>query len=222
MLKWDLLLFPLGNAHLVSKTSGLSAECLLISLSEALWHTLGKCMEILQQQTVWTQERRGEHMLLFLKKNNDFTCSLHTINYTKIQKFSLKEAGGEASVPSLHSYSQASAVCLRAGVGGTQTKPKWTKALFSTCCLEFHTIEATLSWITYNLKRKKKKKRFCTPAPIDLRYRTWKILSFFFFSSTLKYQQSEEALDYLCQILPQLKMRAIKASKSLVLQVFLY
>lgn len=63
-------------------------------------------------------------MLLFLKKNNDFTCSLHTINYTKIQKFSLKEAGGEASVPSLHSYSQASAVCLRAGVGGTQTKPK--------------------------------------------------------------------------------------------------
>lgn len=34
-------------------------------------------------------------MLLFLKKYNNFTCSLHIINYTKIQKFSLKEVGGK-------------------------------------------------------------------------------------------------------------------------------
>lgn len=59
-------------------------------------------------------------MLLFLK-NNDFTCSLHIINYTKIL---FEGGGGEASVPSLHSHSQASAVRLGARVGGTQTKPK--------------------------------------------------------------------------------------------------
>lgn len=120
---------------------------------------LGKHMEILQQQTVWTQERRREHMLLFLKKYNNFTCSLHIINYTKIQKFSLKEVGGKhlshPFIPALRPQLSAS----EQGWGGIQTKPKWTKALFSTCCLEFHTIEATLSWITYNLNKRKKKKK---------------------------------------------------------------
>lgn len=62
-------------------------------------------------------EWSGKQMLLFLWKCNDFTCSLHIMDYTENQQFPLEE-GGKKRHSSFHYSPGALTGCLRVWVGG--------------------------------------------------------------------------------------------------------
>lgn len=115
----------------------------------------------------WIGDGWGTDFFLFyLQKYNDFTCSLNIINYTEMKNFPL-EKEKKASMPSFLLWGLG---WLPQSMGGWEfyvlTKPRWTKALFHTCCLaivEFNTIEIALLQITHNFSG-----RFCRLVTFDL------------------------------------------------------
>lgn len=89
--------------------------------------------------------------------------------------------------------------------------------LLSHCVISYHRNCVVRDYIQFV------RKTFWIPATTDLRYGTCKSLKgvwwgggFFFSFFRIKHQESEEILNYLCQIHPQLKIRVIKVSKSVV------